>query len=75
MDQAIGAKMAASPDIPKGTYKLRSGDDVEFSGMSGGKGGGGLFGKDSTSRLKIKIDGDNMTMTGSDGTGNLVRLK
>jgi len=58
-----------------GKYKLLSGDDVEFSGMGGGKGGGGLFGKTETSRLKIKIDGDNMTMTGSDGTGNLTRMK
>ncbi|MCE9563415.1 MAG: hypothetical protein K8U57_15345 [Planctomycetes bacterium] len=58
-----------------GKYKLLNGDDVEFSGLNDPKKGGGLFGKGDQSRLKIQIDGDNMTITGTDGTGKLTRLK
>jgi hypothetical protein len=59
-------------------YKLLSGDGVEFydlppelkqqmSGMFGGK---------DRARTKIKIDGDNMTMTDDDGkSGQLTRVK
>ena len=60
-----------------GKYKLLSGHKVEFSGMSGDgkKDGGGLFGKGDKSVNEVKIDGDNMTITGSDGTGKFVRVK
>jgi len=57
-----------------GKYKLLNGDDVELSGLGDPKKGGGLF-KGDQSRVKIKIDGDNMTITGSDGTGTLTRIK
>jgi hypothetical protein len=60
-----------------GKYKLLSGHKVEFSGMKGDgkKDGGGLFGKGDKSVVEVKVDGDNMTITGSDGTGKLVRVK
>lgn len=61
--------------VMNGQYKLLSGDDVEFSGMNDQKKAGGLFGNGDKSRLKIKIDGDNMTITGSDGVGQLTRVK
>jgi hypothetical protein len=63
-------KMGAS-----GTYKLLSGDDVEFSGLNDKKTSGGLFGGGDKSKVKVKIEGDNMTITGSDGTGKFVRVK
>ena len=62
--------------LTSGKYKLLTGDDVEFSGMSEeGAKKGGLFGKGNKGRLRVKIDGDNMTITGSDGTMKLTRVK
>ncbi|WP_439629672.1 hypothetical protein [Gemmata sp.] len=79
-DPAMKEAMAKANDkgektVMTGQYKLLSGDDVEFSGMNDQKKAGGLFGTGDKSRLKIKIDGDNMTITGSDGVGQLTRVK
>ena len=58
-------------------YKLLSGDGVEFYDMPKElqQKGGGVFGKGESSKVKVTIDGDNMTVTGSDGTGKLTRVK
>lgn len=72
---AKGGENGGEKTVMNGQYKLLSGDDVEFSGMNDQKKAGGLFGKGDKSRLKIKIDGDNMTITGSDGVGQLTRVK
>jgi hypothetical protein len=61
-------------------YKLLSGESVEFYDLPKElqeKGGGGLFGTNKDkARTKVHIDGDNMTMTDSDGkSGKLVRIK
>jgi len=56
-----------------GTYKLLSGDLVEFS-SPGGAGSSKLF-RFPQGKLRVKIDGDNMTITGSDGSLSLVRMK
>ena len=67
--QAKGEQISTS-----GRYKLLSGDDVEFSGFTGGKAGGGLFGKGEKGRAKVQIQGDDMTLVASDGTGKFVRM-
>ncbi|MFO0824103.1 MAG: hypothetical protein U0792_13485 [Gemmataceae bacterium] len=60
-------------------YKLLTGDNVEFYDLPKElqeKGTGGLFGGKDKARTSVKIDGDNMTMTDSDGkTGKFVRIK
>ncbi|HEX3146606.1 MAG TPA: hypothetical protein VHR66_00800 [Gemmataceae bacterium] len=56
-------------------YKLESGDGVEFYDLPKdmqNKGGGGLFGSKDRAKVKIKIDGDNMTMT--DDTSKVIKL-
>jgi hypothetical protein len=60
-------------------YKLRFGDGIEFYDLPAEmqEQGGGLFGRNKDRALaKVKINGDQMTMTDDDGTsGQLVRVK
>jgi hypothetical protein len=61
--------------VASGSYTLKTGNKVEMN-ITGKdkKGGTGLF-KNEKTLVEIKIDGDNMTITGSDGTGTLTRVK
>jgi hypothetical protein len=60
-------------------YKLLSGDGVELFDLPKEmqeKGAEGVFGKKDRSRVNVKIDGDQMTITGDDGKAmNLTRVK
>jgi hypothetical protein len=61
-------------------YKLLAGAGVEFYDLPAElkeQGGGGLFGRnEDRARTKVKIDGDNMSMTDDDGSVcKLVRVK
>lgn len=76
MQDAIAMKMDAEKITCK--YKLLSGDGIEFYDLPKNmQEKGGLFGKNKDrARTKVKIDGDNMTMTDDDGqSGTLTRLK
>ena len=58
-------------------YKLKSGDAVEIYDMPKemqGQ-GGGMFGSKDRAAVKISINGDNMSMTDEEGTGQLVRVQ
>ena len=61
--------------IGSGKYKLLNGDKVEFSSMGNEKNGSGLFGKGEKSVVAVKISGDDMTITGTDGTAKFVRVR
>ncbi len=56
-----------------GNYKLKAGNKVEFTGPEDK--GGGFFGKSGKEYFEVAIDGDTMTITGSDGNMKLVRVK
>ncbi|QJW99651.1 hypothetical protein [Frigoriglobus tundricola] len=59
-------------------YKLLSGDLVELYDIPKDmqqSGGGGMFGSKDRGRAKVKITGDDMTMTDDTGTMKLVRTK
>lgn len=58
-----------------GTYKLLSGDNVEIAGIADVQKGGGLFGSSDSGRVKVAIEGDNMTITAENGTAQLTRVK
>jgi hypothetical protein len=53
-----------------GKYKV-SGDTIEFVDME--KGGDSPFGKEN--KGKLKFDGDNLTISGADGSVKLARMK
>jgi hypothetical protein len=79
-DQNFKKQVAeAAKSFSKGCkYRLKSGDIVEFYDIPKEmqeKGNGGLFGNKDRARPRIRIDGDNMTMTDDSGQMNLVRLK
>lgn len=70
-------KMGSSPEAAKmtemkqvGKYKV-SGDTIEFLDME--KGDDSPFGK--RNRGKLKFDGDNLTISGDDGSMKLSRMK
>jgi len=56
-----------------GTYKLLSGDLVEFA--PGTDGSSSKMFRFPKGKLRVTIDGDNMTITASDGSLSLVRMK
>jgi hypothetical protein len=58
-----------------GTYKLLSGDNVEITGIADVQKAGGLFGSSDSGRVKVTIEGDNMTITAENGTAQLTRVK
>jgi len=83
----VGAKEAMMLDMIKAAapgqkivwnakYKLQSGDSVELYDLPKEMAGqGGMFGGKDRARVKISINGDNMSMTDEEGTGQLVRVK
>jgi hypothetical protein len=67
-DKEAVAKMSETKEV--GKYKV-SGSTLEFQDMKGS--GDNPFGKKN--RGTMKFNGDNLTLTGDDGTLNLTRLK
>lgn len=70
MDKDATAKMSEMKQI--GQYKI-SGDIIEFVGTEKKEGSENPFSKNN--KGKLSIDGDNMTITGDDGTVKFSRLK
>ena len=67
-DKEAAAKMQEMKQV--GKYKV-SGDTIEFLDM--GKAGNSPVGKNN--KGKLKIDGDNLTISGDDGSLKLSRMK